>query len=336
MHNDEAGGYRAPAPGRRPRPPVSVTFVIALCLTIAVIATVVALALRAPDGPLAGRALFVDPDSSAARAAAAGSTDAERHAAAVIAEQPAAGWLTPEEHPIDSVTAVVERIVADAASADAVPVFVVYGITDRDCGGESAGGLPADSYLDWVAALADGLGEHTSIVVLEPDSLALAPECGDPAARARQVAAASASLERTPAVVYLDGGHSDWRPVEEMAELLEDAGVDRVRGFATNVSNTQDTEDERDYARRLSAALGGAHAIIDTSRNGAGPAADGAWCNPPGRALGANPGDADDPVVDALLWIKPPGESDGTCNGGPPAGQWWAEQAIELVGNAGR
>jgi endoglucanase len=60
----------------------------------------------------------------------------------------------------------------------------------------------------------------------------------------------------------------------------------------------------------------------------------------PGRGtrpgLGCATRDADDPAVDALLWAKPPGESDGACNGGPPAGRWWAEQAIELVENAGR
>jgi endoglucanase len=31
------------------------------------------------------------------------------------------------------------------------------------------------------------------------------------------------------------------------------------------------------------------------------------------------------------LWIKPPGESDGPCNGGPAAGAWWPDAAIELT-----
>ena len=51
-----------------------------------------------------------------------------------------------------------------------------------------------------------------------------------------------------------------------------------------------------------------------------------------------------EPLVDAYLWIKVPGESDGQCfrgTGGPldpergmvdpPAGQWFVEQADELV-----
>ena len=36
------------------------------------------------------------------------------------------------------------------------------------------------------------------------------------------------------------------------------------------------------------------------------------------------------PLADAFLWVKTPGESDGTCNGGPRAGEWWADYALEL------
>ena len=64
--------------------------------------------------------------------------------------------------------------------------------------------------------------------------------------------------------------------------------------------------------------------------------------NIPGRdcgqysAGGANGGDAyrmwntGHPLVDAFLWIKQHGESDGTCQGGPRAGSWWTEIALEL------
>ncbi|RKN54957.1 endoglucanase, partial [Streptomyces klenkii] len=80
--------------------------------------------------------------------------------------------------------------------------------------------------------------------------------------------------------------------------------------------------------------LGGAHFVIDTSRNGNGPyeGTDEPWCNPPGRALGDAPtAGTGDPLVDAYLWIKRPGESDGECRGGPPAGQWWPEYALALA-----
>ncbi|NUT94690.1 MAG: endoglucanase, partial [Saccharothrix sp.] len=53
---------------------------------------------------------------------------------------------------------------------------------------------------------------------------------------------------------------------------------------------------------------------------------------PPGRGLGARPtADTGIPLVDAFLWVKRPGESDGECQGGPAAGRWWPEQALELA-----
>jgi endoglucanase len=277
-----------------------------------------------------GRALYVDPNSSAAIAAETSASAAERAAANEIAAQPTGIWLTPERDPAGEVASKVRSIVI--ASKSAVPVFVVYGITDRDCGGQSAGGLEPDAYLEWVDEVAGAIGQRTAVVVLEPDALALAPECGDVEGRTELVREAFAHLEPTGAIVYLDGGHSSWLPVDEMAELLRAAGIDRARGFATNVSNTRATDAEFAYAEDVSAAVGGAHAVIDTSRNGNGPPADAEWCNPSGRILGDVPAVVDDPVVDALLWIKPPGESDGRCNGGPAAGDWWPERAIELAG----
>ncbi|MCW2873942.1 glycoside hydrolase family 6 protein, partial [Actinacidiphila oryziradicis] len=35
--------------------------------------------------------------------------------------------------------------------------------------------------------------------------------------------------------------------------------------------------------------------------------------------------------VDAYLWVKRPGESDGSCRGAPPAGQWWSDYALRLA-----
>ncbi|MCD1572574.1 glycoside hydrolase family 6 protein [Agromyces mediolanus] len=285
----------------------------------------------AADSPFAGRTLYRSPDSSAAIAARTGGTAAEREAAAQLAERPTATWLIPERLPAGEVGPAVDALLDDAAGAAALPVLVVYGIPDRDCGGHSAGGLARTPYLAWIDEIAAAIGERSAVVVLEPDALALAEACPDAAARPALVREAAARLPATTAV-YLDGGHSAWLPAERMAELLRAAGVDRVRGFATNVSNTRTTSEERAYAHRVAEALGGGHAVIDVSRNGSGPPADASWCNVPGRTVGEDPGPLDDEVVDAVLWLKPPGESDGTCNGGPPAGQWWPEAAIALTG----
>jgi endoglucanase len=139
----------------------------------------------------------------------------------------------------------------------------------------------------------------------------------------------------------------------------------------------------------LGTAVPTTHFLIDTSRNGQGPldagsyaAAPynqppgvlgtlnaGSWCNPPARGLGlkatANTGV---PLLDAYLWIKVPGESDGSCNaqGGarawdysaytqpgwptdatsqalfdplwglvdPAAGAWFPQQALDLANRA--
>ena len=75
------------------------------------------------------------------------------------------------------------------------------------------------------------------------------------------------------------------------------------------------------------------HFVIDTSRNGNGPHGND-WCNPPGRALGEPPTcDTGEEKCDAFLWIKIPGESDGTGNGGPRAGRFWPEMGSQLIGN---
>lgn len=319
----------SPTPRARRRPGV-VLLVTIVVVALAIAATAWWAVARSSTHAYGGRALYVNPDSSAAVAAEHGASEAEREAAARIAAQPVGIWLTPEKQPAGEVGELVRSTVA--ASLGDLPVFVVYGITDRDCGGQSAGGLEPAAYLSWVDEITEAMGDTPAIVVLEPDALALASECGDPAERAALVREALGYFHGNGPAVYLDGGHSKWLPVEQQAELLRAAGVDRARGFATNVSNSRTTAAERAYAGRLSAALGGTHAIIDTSRNGSGPPADDEWCNARGLTLGETPAAIDDPVVDAVLWIKPPGESDGRCNGGPAAGDWWPDAAIELAG----
>src|SRR6476659_8663777 len=96
------------------------------------------------------------------------------------------------------------------------------------------------------------------------------------------------------------------------------------------------------------------HFVMDTSRLGKGSWPPKAvttykhaqtWCNPPDRGLGARPTTrTGNPLVDAYLWIKVPGESDGQCERGmgggtapgrgaadPAAGAWFDKQAAELL-----
>jgi endoglucanase len=281
----------------------------------------------ASANPLHDVRFYVDPASSASKAAA------DDAAFQPIASQPAAIWLLPEQHDASSVGGYVGGIVDAARGSGAWPVFVVYGVPQRDCSAQQSTGGTADddAYRTWVARIAGSLTAQT-VVILEPDALALAAQCDDRDQRTAELRAAVGLLTASGATIYLDAGHSDWIAPDAMAQLLRDAGVDQVRGFASNVSNFETTDAERAYDDAVSSALGGSHYVIDTSRNGAGPAPDQAWCNPPGRGLGEHPRVVEDGTgLDATLWIKNPGESDGTCNGAPAAGSWWAAGAKALI-----
>ena len=143
------------------------------------------------------------------------------------------------------------------------------------------------------------------------------------------------------------------------------------------------------YAQNMGTAVATTHFVVDTSRNGAGPdnmqayaaapynqpasvvsaLAGGNWCNPPGAGLGQRPtSNTRVALLDAYLWVKIPGESDGQCDaaGGarawdytaytqpgwpatqaqqqlfdplwglydPAAGAWFPQQALQLARNA--
>jgi endoglucanase len=284
------------------------------------------------SNPIGSGKFYVDPDSSAVRAAADPALSSADAADILnLSTTPQAIWLVPEEHPTASIGAYVSDVVAAASSSNTIPAFVVYGIPERDCGNFSAGGLTAAEYPLWLDAIAGGIGDTTTVVVLEPDSLSLADECGNTDSRVATTQDAITRFEPSKAVVYLDGGHSNWHPAAQTAALLQRAGVERVRGFATNVSNYNATDGEVAYAEQVSALTGEAHYVIDTGRNGNG--SNGEWCNPSGRKLGGYPTAFAEGRHDADLWIKTPGESDGECNGGPAAGEWWTAGALALIRN---
>jgi endoglucanase len=163
---------------------------------------------------------------------------------------------------------------------------------------------------------------------------------------------------------------------------------DPATGYTT-VNYTPDFE--AGVTASLQGLMGGAspqtHFVIDTSRNGKGvlntapyaaapynqPASviaalkTGNWCNPVGAGLGLRPtANTGVPLVDADLWVKTPGGSDGSCDiaGGarawdysqynpwaltgdagnhfdplwgevdPAAGAWFPDQALQLARNA--
>ena len=318
---------------------------------------------------------------------------------AALASWPQAQWFDGTATP-QQTTRAMAVLEAKAALQRQVPVAVAYDIPGRDCSQYSAGGAATSAdYVAWIDALATGIGSRTTVVILEPDSLALSPVyCGGTAQqqadRLAQLNAAVDRLERQPgAIVYLDAGHSAWQNVGTQAQLLIDGGVGRAQGFFLNVSNYQTDSDltrygtevsqcvwylrntpgasaddcanqywpvadaDAWYASHVPASAQLSHFVVDSSRNGQGPwtPAPGkysgdpqTWCNPPGRGLGVRPtADTGTPLLDAYLWIKVPGESDGSCTRGtsgpadpeygttdPAAGAWWPAQALSLAQDA--
>jgi endoglucanase len=97
------------------------------------------------------------------------------------------------------------------------------------------------------------------------------------------------------------------------------------------------------FQQNMGTAVPTTHFLIDTSRNGQGPLnasiytdapynqpasvvqtlTSGSWCNPPARGLGTHPtANTAVSLLDAYLWVKTPGESDGICDAAGGVRAW--------------
>lgn len=153
---------------------------------------------------------------------------------------------------------------------------------------------------------------------------------------------------------YWNGG-PDGTKIAELLGPWTGVGLSRYGEW----SDTTDTPELNTSGlnTRYASVTGTTHFVIDTSRNGQGPWQPPAypdpqdWCNPPDRGVGLRPtADTGNELLDAYLWIKIPGASDGECTRGlgpggttvdtewglidPAAGRWFPEMALELVRNA--
>lgn len=254
-----------------------------------------------------------------------------------------------------------------------------------DKGGEA---LYQSQFIDVIAAAFSAHPSQKIAVVLEPDSLpnlvtnAELPTCAAAEQIYRRgIAYAITKLSLPNVFIYMDAAHAGWlgwpknlpRAVTLFKEVLATAGgADRIRGFAVNVSNydpprepkaqksgpDDPSQDEIGYVEDLAAGLAkvgitGKGFLIDTSRNGKGGirSTPGNWCNVKGAGLGERPKVAPAPNIDAYVWVKTPGESDGTTDrkaarfdencvsddampGAPEAGELFAPYLIELAKNA--
>ncbi len=243
-------------------------------------------------------------------------------------------------------------------------------------------------FIDKIAEQFAARPKQKIVVILEPDSLpniATNLEIEKCALSEKiyrnSVAYAISKLSLPNVSIYLDAAHAGWlgwdgnraKIAQIFKEVLDQAGgPDRIRGFATNVANytSLDGEENRKlessnpcpnehtFVEKLNANLEAVGIknkgfIIDTSRNGKDGIRSkwGSWCNVKGAGLGERPKIAPRPLVDAYLWVKPPGESDGTAERGAPrfdescvgpdsdpaapqAGEWFQSYFVGLVKNA--
>jgi cellulose 1,4-beta-cellobiosidase len=209
----------------------------------------------------------------------------------------------------------------------------------------------AAEVVDPIAAAFRAHASQRAIIVVEPDSLPNIatnlnnPKCAasDHAYRA-SIAYAVKSFAMPNVSVYLDAAHSGWlgwdgnrdKIAKVFSEVLTAAGgADKIRGFAINVSGygaidgdaskklekSNPCDNETVYADKLAESLAKVGVtdkgfIIDTSRDGVPYARTkgGNWCNVKNAGFGPRPRVQPSPRVDAYVWIKPPGESDGTSD----------------------
>jgi endoglucanase len=291
----------------------------------------------ASPNPLAGAKFFVNPYSQAANALSQypqGSADWKR--LKIIADQSVPNWLG-DWNTLSQIKDIISANLKRANAAGQMPIFTIYAIPNRDCGSQSAGGYPDKSaYMTFINTVITALGTQKTVLIYEPDALPMMAKgnCATPGRTDIMKSALTALTAKSNLYVYVDAGHSHFAKAEDLKPLISQIDPNgKVRGFSLNISNFRTTATEAAFCKTLSAAK---PCVIDTSRNGNGPAPNDEWCNPTGRAIGAFPSpNTGDSRIDAFLWIKAPGSSDGKCNGGPAAGVYVPEFGIEMVRNAG-
>jgi cellulose 1,4-beta-cellobiosidase len=354
-----------------------------------------------PGNPFVGARFYVNRDYVAKVESTIAIAPSRAVELRKVEAYPTAVWL-------DSIESVarVSRHLDDALAQQkatgepVVAVFVLYDLPERDCSAKASGGeLTAANggedryqaeYLDRIAAQLRAHPSQRIVAIVEPDSLAniatnlaVAKCAGAEAIYRRSVARAVRTLSMPHVSLYLDAAHAGWLGWQsnraKIAKIYRDVlteagGVDRIRGFATNVSNydalrggdiarlepSDPCPDELTYIEKLSATLAevgitGKGFIIDTGRNGRSgtKTKSGSWCNLKGAGLGERPQASPVPGVDAYWWVKPPGDSDGASDpsapgyddncgpaspdsapGAPAAGRWFASYFLQLVENA--
>ncbi|KAI3076684.1 CAZyme family GH6 [Aspergillus niger] len=245
------------------------------------------------------------------------------------------------------------------------------------------------SYIDSIREILVQYSDVHTLLVIEPDSLAnlvtnlnVAKCANAESAYLECTNYALTQLNLPNVAMYLDAGHAGWlgwpanqQPAANLfASVYKNASSPAaVRGLATNVANynawtisscpsyTQGNSvcDEQQYINAIAPLLQAqgfdAHFVVDTGRNGKQPTGQqawGDWCNVINTGFGERPTtNTGDALVDAFVWVKPGGESDGTSDSSatrydahcgysdalqpaPEAGTWFQAYFVQLLTNA--
>ncbi|MDQ3820712.1 MAG: glycoside hydrolase family 6 protein [Acidobacteriota bacterium] len=290
-----------------------------------------------------GSQLYVNPNSAVAQFLAAHPNDPNAALLKKIADQPTGIWLNYYWKSLADNQSSVRSTILDTLklAGTKLVTFVIYGIVDRDAGGQSAGGAPdRASYYAWCGAIDAALkeaGNPKVVLIMEPDALAFAQQKQNYAQYETIKVAIDILTQNPNRSLYLDVSMWNYPSTDAMVGaikfLKEQDQMKNVRGWALNTSGYNSDAMCQQFGKDLVAKVGGTF-IVDTGRNGRGPAPVGQWENVPGMALGAKPLIQFVVGMDANIWAKPPGESDGADNGAPAAGQFFYDRAVEMARNA--
>ncbi|KAI1794654.1 cellobiohydrolaseII [Ganoderma leucocontextum] len=210
-------------------------------------------------------------------------------------------------------------------------------------------------YIDQIVAQVKQFPDVRVVAVIEPDSLANlvtnlnVQKCAN--AETTYKACVTYALQQLSAVgvyMYMDAGHAGWlgwpaniSPAATLfTSMFQSANSSSfIRGLATNVANynaltaaspdpiTQGDPnyDESHYINALGPMLASAgfpaQFVVDQGRSGQQNLRQqwGDWCNIKGAGFGIRPTtNTGNSLIDAIVWVKPGGECDGTSNSSSP------------------
>jgi hypothetical protein len=161
----------------------------------------------------------------------------------------------------------------DRDVAVGIGVFRLQPFERETCRRLPTGAEIAD-YKRWVQEFAGGIGGSRVILLLQPDmpfTLCLPGRSQTDLKLIDWTAQQFNALPHT--TVYIDAGASDWLRASQAASMLKRAGVERVRGFALNLTHYDSTAHSVAYGKQIVRWLAGhgvkgVHFTVSTAMNG--------------------------------------------------------------------